>query len=684
MRPMRSPAVRSFIGLLSAMLLISACGQATPSPTPYPSGAPSATAAQARSLALSFSEAWSAADYDAMWKLLAPADRARYSRTEFVKLYSTFAEMARVTGLKATVGTPSPIALPPEARPPDLPAPTPKPTATPSVAAGSSGAPSARPSAEPPGPPPVLPGPVPGVEVPLALNLQTDLFGAVALARQLPLTQGADGWQVRWSPALLFPEAGKGGTLKLSRTLAARGRIVAENGAIFAETRRDGMRVYPQEFLAGQTIGYVSPVTAEDLKTLAAKGYLAGDVVGRSGLEYGAEDLLRGRPGFSLQVLPGSGAPVTVLQTTMVPGADLRITLRPALQAVAEGGLAAHNDGATAVIDPRSGDVWALASAPGFDPNAMTLGTTLGGQPLAAPDQSLRLNKAVLGAYPAGSSFKPFTLAAAMKTGVGGPGTLMACPGTWTFDGFTFHNYKDHHLPGLVSLPEAMAFSCNTTYMPLSMRVYERDPTALTRMVAEFGFGRFTGIKHLVEESGILPDDAYFAKTPRFDGKIHPYGPFDQIQLAIGQGSYTGTPLQLAVAYAAIGNGGTVWLPRLVLKATLPDGTLVEQNKPTVSHRVSLSAAQLGYVTQALEAVVNLPYGTGTAAFAGFGIQVAGKSGTAETGTPSPHALFPAFAPAVNPRIAVATILAYVHLGEGGTDSAPLVRRVMAQFFAGS
>ena len=138
------------------------------------------------------------------------------------------------------------------------------------------------------------------------------------------------------------------------------------------------------------------------------------------------------------------------------------------------------------------------------------------------------------------------------------------------------------------------------------------------------------------------------------------------------------------MAYAAIGNGGTVWLPRLVLKATLPDGTLVEQNKPTVSHRVSLSAAQLGYVTQALEAVVNLPYGTGTAAFAGFGIQVAGKSGTAETGTTSPHALFPAFAPAVNPRIAVATILAYVHLGEGGTDSAPLVRRVMAQFFAGS
>ncbi len=682
MRPMRAIA-RPCIGLLVSALLVSACGQATPTPTPYPSGAPSATAAQARSMALSFAEAWAASDYGAMWNLLAPSDQALHPKAEFVDLYGTFAGMARVTRLSVTAGAPSPIALPPEARPPDLPAPTPTPTARPSARPSSSATPAATPSSEPSGPPPVLAGPVPGLQVPLALTLQTDLFGTVSLDREVPLTQGADGWQVRWSPALLFPELGEGGTLKLSRTLSPRGRIVALSGAVFAQTRRDGARIYPQEFLAGQTIGYVSEVTAEDLKTLAAKGYRAGDVVGRSGLEYGAEDLLRGHPGFVLQVVPGDGAPVSMLQTKMVPGANLTITLRPGLQAVAEAGLAAHNNGATAVVDPRSGDVWALASAPAFDPNAMTLGTTLGGQQLAAPGQSSRLNKTVLAAYPAGSSFKPFTLAAALKAGVGGPGSLVLCPGTWTYEGFTFHNYKDHTLPGLVSLLQAMAFSCNTTYMPLSIRVYDKSPTALTDVVAEFGFGHFTGIKHLVEESGILPDDAYFAKTPRGDGKAHPYGPFDQIQLAIGQGSFTGTPLQLALAYAAFGNGGKLWVPRIVVKATLPSGTVVEQNKPTVKRRVSLSGAQLGYVVQALEAVVNLPYGTGAGAFAGFGIQVAGKSGTAETGTPDPHALFPAFAPAVNPRIAVATILAYVHLGEGGTDSAPLVRQVMSRFFAG-
>src|SRR6185437_7916699 len=139
-------------------------------------------------------------------------------------------------------------------------------------------------------------------------------------------------------------------------------------------------------------------------------------------------------------------------------------------------------------------------------------------------------------AYPSGSSFKPFTLGAALKTGVAGPGTRVSCPGTWSYNGFTFHNYKDHTLGNNVSLLQAMAFSCNTTYMPLSIRVFDRDKTALTDLIAEFGFGQHTGIKHLADEAGILPDADYFKTAKRFDGKIHPYGPFDQIQLAIGQG----------------------------------------------------------------------------------------------------------------------------------------------------
>jgi penicillin-binding protein 2 len=258
----------------------------------------------------------------------------------------------------------------------------------------------------------------------------------------------------------------------------------------------------------------------------------------------------------------------------------------------------------------------------------------------------------------------------------------MTCNGTWTFSGFTFHNYMDHHL-GVVDLLQAMAFSCNTTYMPLSIMVYDADRDALTDLVREFGFGSSTGIEYLPDAAGVLPDAAYFKKAKRWDGEIHPYGPFDQIQLAIGQGSYLGTPLQLANAYAAFGNGGRLWQPRLVVEARLPDGTVVERNRRTLTRRISLTQKQLDYVVESMKAVVNYSYGTAFGAFAGFGIQVAGKSGTAETGTPTPDAWFPAFAPATNPRIAAATVLVHVPLATGGSDAAPLIRRVFATFFAG-
>jgi penicillin-binding protein 2 len=384
-----------------------------------------------------------------------------------------------------------------------------------------------------------------------------------------------------------------------------------------------------------------------------------------------------------LAVQAAGGEPVPLLERAMVPGADVVITLRRGLQRSADAQIAGYNEAGTAVVDPKSGDVWALASAPLFNPNAMTLGTTLGGAALGAPSIATRINHATLSAYPAGSSFKVFTLAAALQTGVAGPGTRMTCNGTWVFSGFTFRNYLEHRLPGLVDLLQAMAFSCNTTYMPLSIMVYDHDTHALTDLLAEFGFGQTTGARYLPEEDGILPDHLYFEGTQRWDGVYRSFGPFDQIQLAIGQGDYLGTPLQLANAYAAIGNGGTLWAPRIVVEARLPDGTLVEQVASTVTREISVSDAHLAYVVDSMQAVVDYPYGTAYPAFRGFGLPVAGKSGTAETGGPNPNAWFPAIAPADDPQIAIATVLVRVPLATGGSDAAPLVRRVMAAYFAG-
>ncbi len=660
---------------VAGLLVVAACSaEPTPEPTPTPSGFAVAAPDAAAELAGRYADAWAAGDWTAMHSMLDPASREQYPLDRFTDLHAAFAEMTVVQELSATAGTPRLVGLPPEPRSADFPAPTPTPLPTPDPSASPAPSVSPAPTLEPDAP---IEGPVPGLAVPLDVKVGTVRFGELQLERALTFVHGPDGWQLRWTPEAVYPELGRDGDLRLERELGARGRIVGAGDLVWAETRDDGMRIYPQEALAGQVIGYVGEVTAEDLDRLPMEaGYRPGDVVGRSGLEAGAEELLRGTPGWTL-FADGHDGTAVLHETEMVPGADIAITIRPGIQAAAQAAVAPYAQAATAVIDPASGDVWALASAPAFNPNSLTLGTTLDGVALTPAGQAQIFNKAVLAAYPAGSSFKPFTLAAALKTGVVTPSSTRACPPTWQYGDFTFRNYLDHTLPGQVGLAESMAFSCNTTYMPLALEVYEVEETALTDLLREFGFGAATGIGFLVEETGIVPDDAWLAENGRGG-----YSGFEQIQLAIGQGAFLGTPLQLANAYAAIGNGGTLWQPRIVTSATLPDGTSIETIEPVAIREISVTDDDLAFVTDTLQAVTTLSYGTGTAAFAGFGIPVAGKSGTAETGTPDPHAWFPAYAPADAPTISVATVLPYIALGTGGSDAAPLVRSVMAAHFA--
>lgn len=686
-RRRRPAARRALLAGLAAAWLLSACSATTPDPTPYPTPAPRPEVDEARAAVEAFLGAWASRDYAGMHRMVAAVDRERFGLRRLRGLLTEFDEMASVHRLRTSIGSAFRITLPPQPRPPDEPPPTPTPSPTVDPSAGSTRTPAspvAAPPSTPTPPPPGTPleGPVPALAVPVGLHFSTGRFGEVDLRRQLVLVEGGDGWQVRWSPRLLFPELGEDGVLEVSRQAPPRGRIVGQDGTVYAITREDGARVYPQEWLAGQTIGYVSQAGEDDLRSLEREGVRAGDLLGRSGLELGADGLLRGQVGFRLTAVPADGDPVVVLERPMVPGAEVVVTLRRSIQASAQAQIAGYSEAGTAVIDPRTGDVWALASAPLFNPNAMTLGTTLAGQPLAAPAAGQIANHATDGTYPTGSSFKVFTLAAALQTGVAGPQTRMTCNGTWTFSGFTFRNYLEHRLPGTVDLLQAMAFSCNTTYMPLSIMVYEEDQRALTELVRDFGFGQLSGMRYLPHARGQLPDHRHYEETPRWHGATSPFGPFDQIQLSIGQGEFLGSPLQLANAYGAIGNGGRLWVPRIVADARLPDGRVIERVDRQVRRTIPLAPAQLAYVVDSMQAVVDYPYGTAYPAFRGFGIPVAGKSGTAETGGPNPNAWFPAIAPADDPEISVATVLVRVPLATGGSDAAPLVRRVMAQYFA--
>jgi len=667
-RPARRAVV---LGLALAIL-------ASIGPAAHPSrvaGAGWTTDIQPREAVERFLIRWRIGDYQGMHDVLAAADRGHYTSVGFAALHASLATAVGLTGMDVGIGSPRFELRSPEARapdvegpaPPDLP--TPAPSATPAPAINPRG---------------VVFGPVAARVVPVTVTLHTTLMGDLVLERSVDLTLGPSGWEVRWTPEFLFPELGPtGGSFALERgPLPARGRILAADGSILAMTRSDGVRVYPLDSLAGQTVGYATPLTdAEAAARPVANGYQAGQLAGRRGVEAGAEALLRGRASVSLMAQPAMGSAEPVVVQPEVPGADVTLTIQPDLQRTAEAALARYAEAATAVVDPRSGDIWALASAPAFNPNAMTLGTTYAGAAIAAPSASQMTNHATETAYPTGSSFKPFTLAAALQQGVASPATRMPCLSTWNLQGFTFHNYEDHQLGSSVDLAQAMAFSCNTTYMPLSMVVYEHNTRALTDLITTFGFGQPTGIGWIAETAGVLPDALWFEGHRRSDGSYSPFGPFDQVQLAIGQGSFLGTPLQQGMAYAAFANRGTLWAPRLVQRATLPDGTVVLATQPEARRAIPVDRADLDYLVSTLQAVTTYSYGTATAAFYGFGIPVAGKSGTAESGGPDPHAWFPAFAPANDPQIVVATVLARIHLGTGGSDAAPLVRRVMTTYF---
>jgi penicillin-binding protein 2 len=656
---------RPRIVAIGLAVVVALAGQPlVPAPRVAAGGTDPSAEESARAAVERFVVRWQTESYGRMYELLAAADRGRYTSAGFVRQHEAFATAVGLTGLTAGLGPVRASSRPPEPRPPDLPA--------------------------PPGPPGlsargVVAGPGPALEVALALTFQTTVFGELTLERTMQLTPDGGGWSPRWTPEFLFPALGPtGGTFRLEEgPLPVRGRIIAADGSVMALTGADGRRVYPLESLAGQTVGYATPLTTEEAAARPpADRYQVGELAGRSGVEAGAEAWLRGRTARALVAEPFGGAPIRVLDRRAVPGADVRLTIQPDIQRTAERVLAGRPEAATAVVDPRTGDVWALASAPAFNPNAMTIGTTYAGAPIAAPTSRQIRNHALETAYPTGSSFKPFALAAALKVDAASPATRMSCLPTWTFGGVRFVNFELHELPGAVTLAQAMAFSCNTTYMPLSIRIWERDRNALPAVVAEFGYGQPTGIGWLPETGGVLPDRLWYETRPRASGRYVSYNTFDQIQLSIGQGDFLGTQLQQALAYAALANRGTLWKPRLVTSAITPAGQVLLETAPEVTRQIGMDAAELEYVVTALQAVTTLSYGTGTPAFAGFGIPVGGKSGTAETGGPDPHALFAAFAPTASPEIVVASMLARVRLGTGGSSTAPLVRQVMATYFS--
>ncbi|MBW3562904.1 MAG: penicillin-binding protein 2 [Actinobacteria bacterium] len=480
------------------------------------------------------------------------------------------------------------------------------------------------------------------------------------------------------------------------------------------------VRVYPYGSLAAHVVGYTGEINENELASERYQDYRLGDKIGKAGLEYAYEHDLDGVEGLRKLEVNAQGAVQDVLDERVpVPGNDLVTTLdldvqRDVESILAQGLEAARKirrtdgqavpapAGAAVVLDVKTGGVVAMASFPSYDPTVFLGGisTEDWGYLNAEENHKPLLNRAIVAEHPPGSIFKPVPAAAAMKAGIISPDSHLSCPGSITI-GRTWRNWTPRN-EGSMDVARSLMRSCDTFYYQIGNRMFLEDdqresrgeePLELVQAAArEFGLGDPTGIDLPAERDGSIPGRAYKKELTEAVRNVDCDAPepdwecswryYDAINQSIGQGLVTTTPLQMAVAYAAMANGGTVWEPHLGKEIRSPDGELIRTVEPEAAGQLELTPAQLRELQVGLEMVVLEPRGTANGAFVGFPLEelpVAGKTGTAESNGKVPFAWFASYAPITDPKYAVVVM---VEEGSGGsTGAAPIVRRIYESLF---
>ncbi|MCF7837041.1 MAG: penicillin-binding protein 2 [Candidatus Marinimicrobia bacterium] len=432
-------------------------------------------------------------------------------------------------------------------------------------------------------------------------------------------------------------------------------------------------RMYPQGALAGHTLGYVGradPVQDGD----QPYHYHLPEMEGRRGLERQFDALLRGQPGGRLVRVDVAGFRHDDLGVRAPEaGADLLLTLDHRIQALAEEALAGQV-GAAVVLDPRNGDVLALASAPGFDPNLFVprVSAALWRELLADEDKPL-IHRAAAGQYPPGSTFKPVVALAGLELAGQRPATRYDCPGYIQMGRRRFACWY-HAGHGSLDMRQSLQHSCNVYYYRLALEI---GPEPIVRMAERLGLGARTGIELDYEAPGLLPSPTWKRET---QGDAWREG--DTCNFSIGQGALTVTPLQMAALTAAIANGGRLYRPRLVQGIRAPEAERFVEQPIELSRRMAWTPAHLDIIRGGMRDVVMAPRGTGRLA-AIPGIPAAGKTGTAQYGRLEAglkYGWMIAYIPAEHPRYAVAIVVDRAL--SGGSTVAPLMRRLFEGLFA--
>jgi penicillin-binding protein 2 len=456
-------------------------------------------------------------------------------------------------------------------------------------------------------------------------------------------------------------------------------------------------RNYPMGERASHVLGYIGRISDKDLERLETDGvaanYKGSDFIGKSGIEASYERELHGVTGSAQVEIDAGGRGIrTLASTPPQAGNNLVLTLDMKLQEVAEGAFGKFR-GALVAIEPATGGVLALVSRPGYDPNLFVDGIDAASWEALNndPDKPLN-NRAVTGAYPPGSTFKPFMALMALHLGKRSPEYAISDPGFFTLPGVA-HRYRDWKVGGhgTVNLHKSIVISCDTYYYGLAA---ETDIDQLHGFLAQLGFGAPTGLDIDGEKPGLLPSREWKRKRFRRPEEQRWYQG-DSVSVGIGQGYNLATPMQLAFATSILANNGVVYRPHLVRHVVDQSTAETRVIEPQPVRTVPLNPKWVSLVKAAMVDVTK-PGGTAARAGAGAAYVFAGKTGTAQVIAMKQdekydekkvaerfrdHALFVAFAPAGEPKIALGILVE--NGGHGSSTAAPIARHVLDYYLLG-
>lgn len=470
------------------------------------------------------------------------------------------------------------------------------------------------------------------------------------------------------------------------------------------------VRHYPNGQMAAHLLGYVGEVSDEQLAKETFKDVKLGDLVGKDGIEYQYNSTLMGIKGKQIIETNSKGRPTRSVKTTKpVPGNSIVLTIDEEIQKATEDALdkavkASRTQydknfkkhylgtaGAAVVLNPKNGQIIAMASSPSYDPRLFIGGITekqwkgLNSKEAHAPMN----NRAYTSLYPPASTFKPFTAFAALQESIINTSTPFNCKGAWRAWNQTFKcwSQKGH---GTSSIVRALTVSCDVFFYNTGALLYrnkKHDGESLQYWARKFGFGKKTGIpmpneggtRDINQTAGRVPTKKWKAAFNRMnDRKFQIWYPGDTINMSIGQGDLLVTPLQLANAYSAIANGGTLYKPQILKDIVSPHGKSKKLFKKETNSKVKIKPQALAAIRQGLRSVVG-GEGTASGAFSGLPVKVAGKTGTAQMKGKQDTALFVGYAPYDNPKYVVAVIVE--EGGHGGSVAAPAARAIFSAIF---